>query len=134
MLASQQIEALTWDAREVVREIDDRPHLLVRITIRRAYFPHRAAVPFLRIRDARQQVADAWFAEVDDDNTALAGYFPTDLPESGVIEFGYGDQTIGRVPLEFRTDRVRRLDHERLPESIVPVTRRYLRERVGTQG
>ena len=40
---------LTWQAEEVVRKIDDRPHLLVRVSIRGGYFPQRALVPFVRL-------------------------------------------------------------------------------------
>jgi hypothetical protein len=129
MLAAQEMEALRWEAREVVREIDDRPHLLVRVTVAQGPFPHRAPEPFMRIVDAQRQATMAWFADVGEDGDRLDGYFPTDLPGRGVIEFGYGDQTIGRVAADFRNDRIERLERDRLPDDVVPVTTAYIRER-----
>ena len=37
-------------AREVVRVLDNQPHLLVRMEISGEYFPHRAPHPFVMIK------------------------------------------------------------------------------------
>jgi|SRR5215217_5680183 len=123
---SDQLSELSWQAREGIKEIDERPHLLVGIEISGTYFPHRAAEPFVKIVSEPQAIA-SWFAEVSDDNHRLVGYFPTDLPQQGMLEFGYGSQLLGRLPEEFESRAVNRLDRERLPEDVVVVSAEYLK-------
>jgi hypothetical protein len=126
MFFSDQLSELSWQGREAMKEIDDRPHLLVRIEISGAYFPHRAPEPFVKIVSEGQAIA-SWFAEVSDDNHRLVGYFPTDLPQQGMVEFGYGSQVLGRLPVEFESGAVNRLDREQLPEDVVVVSAEYLK-------
>ena len=117
---------LTWRADEVVREIDDRPHLLARVEISGTYFPQRAAEPFVRVVVGRRRAVESWFAEVSDDNQHLRGYFPVDLPRRGAIEFGYGHRVMGRLPGRFDAGAVTRLDRHRLPRDVVVVSARYV--------
>ena len=116
---------LTWEAREVVREVDHQPHLLVRVTVAGGHFPHRALVPFLRIV-AGEQIIPAWFTETSGDSTQLQGYFAIDLPAGGLIEYGYDTQVFGRVRAKFAERRVERLDRKRLAGEIVETTRELL--------
>lgn len=116
-------------AHEVVKEIDDRPHLLVRIDISGPFFPHRAPEPFVRIITSERLTVECWFADVLDNNRKLVGYFPVDLPDDGMIEVGYGDELMATLPAEFRSEAVIRLDRERLPEEVVVVTAEFLKAR-----
>lgn len=116
----------TWQAQETVREVDHRPHLLVRLTVRGGHFPHRALVPFMRIVDDDKVIAHAWFTEISGDSTELAGYFVTDLSGAGVIEFGYDEVVQGRVPIRFDAKDVKRLERNRLEKGVVETTREYL--------
>jgi len=123
------LQELSLRAQEVVKEIDDRPHLLVRIEISGAYFPHRALEPFVKIVTSRGKAETSWFADVSDDNRRLAGYFPTDLPRQGTVEFGYGSAVLGRLRVKFESKAVTRLDRERLPEDVIEVSSKYLKAR-----
>jgi hypothetical protein len=123
---------LTWTAQEVVREVDHRAHLLVRITVRGGTFPHRAMGPFMRIVAGRT-VVFPWFTEISGDSGALAGYFAVDLPGEGVIEYGYPGQPPRRVPALFTPEPVQRLDRARLPRDVVEVTGEFLEEKRGRQ-
>jgi hypothetical protein len=116
---------LTWQAQEVVREVDRRPHLLVRVTVRGGSFPHRAMGPFLRIVEGDATVFP-WFTEIAEDSTALVGYFATDLPRGGTIEYVYPGEPPRRVPAQFSVEPVKRLERERLPRDVVEVTRKFL--------
>jgi hypothetical protein len=116
-----QLPELPFEAREVVKEIDDRPHLLVRIEISGGYFPHRAPEPFIRIITGKK-VETSWFAEISEDNRSLVGYFPTNLPRQGTVEFGYGDEVMGRLKLNFAAKNIARLDRKRLPKDVVVVS------------
>ena len=124
----QRIPQLPWQAKEVIRELDNRPHLLVRITIKGGYFVHRAAEPFIRIVN-RGKVVESWFADISEDNSALSGYFPTDVPTGGIIEYGYGSQVQGRLEMKFTNKSVDRLDTKKLPKEIIKVSQKFLREK-----
>lgn len=113
---------ISWRAREIVREVDDRPHLLTRIELRGGSFPQLDAQPFVRVLGERTAVL-SWFAHVADDNSSLNGYFPVDAPlDEGIIEYGYGSRVFGRIPERFDARRVERLDRERLPRDLIAVT------------
>ena len=45
---AQRVE-FTWQAQEVVSEVDHKPHLVVRISVTGGFFPHRASVPIMYI-------------------------------------------------------------------------------------
>lgn len=108
-----------WAGREVVRELNDRPHLLLRVEIAGALFRLRDAPAFVRIVREGGQVAESWFAEVPDDGTALVGYFAPGTNVEGIVEFGYGNEVMGRASQPFTAKRVERLDRARLPREVV---------------
>jgi len=122
----QKIPQLPWQAREVIRELDGRPHLLVRIRIEGGYFAQRAPEPFMRIVSGHEEVR-SWFAEISEDNSTLTAYFPTDLPAGGIIEYGYGDTVQGRLQQEFSTKALVRLDAKRLAPETVRVSQELIR-------
>jgi hypothetical protein len=108
-----------WAGREVVRELNDRPHLLLRVEITGAFFPLRDAPAFVRIVRESGQVAESWFAEASEDGTTLVGYFPPGTDAEGIVEFGYGNKVMGRVSQPFTARGVERLDRARLPREVV---------------
>jgi hypothetical protein len=114
-------------AREVVKEFNDRPHLLVRIEVSGEYFPHRAPHPFIRIKAGPKKYFGDLFATVSPDNRKLIGYLPVHIPKSGFIEFGYGSEIWGAVPIVFNAKSVERLDRKRLPKDIVIVDGKFMR-------
>jgi hypothetical protein len=116
----------TWDGRQVVRELSDRPHLLTRIEVRGTFFPHMGREPFMRIVLDNEDTVRAWLVDVCDDHSCLRGYFPNDLPDHGIIEFGYGADLMGRVDFEARRAIIQSLDRERLPKETVMVTREFV--------
>lgn len=112
--------------KEVVKVLNDRPHLLVRMTISGGYFPHRAPHPFIHIREGEREYFTDYFTEISDDNRSLIGYLPVNFPEKGVVEFGYGNEIWGTVPGEFSRDSIKRLDRERLPKDILIVDQDFI--------
>ncbi|TAL70151.1 MAG: hypothetical protein EPN82_05930 [Bacteroidetes bacterium] len=113
-------------AKEVVKEFNDRPHLLVRIEINGEYFPHRAPHPFIRIKVGKEKYFKDLFTEVSSNNQKLLGYLSVHIPKNGIIEFGYGAEIWGTVPIEFSDKSVARLDKKRLPKDIVIVDDKFL--------
>jgi hypothetical protein len=118
---------VSWQAGEVVRDLNDRPHLLTRIQLRGRSFPQLNAQPFVRVLGRRQSV-ESWFAEVADDQSSLTGYFAVNAPLAGaVIEWGYGSRVWGRITSPFDERNIQRLNRERLPRNLVPVTEQLIR-------
>ena len=107
-------------AKEVVRVLNDRPHLLVRIVIDGNHFPFRSVDPLIRIATSNEKYVTNLFAEVAPDNCKIIGYFPVTIP-NGIIEFGYEDELWGTLPGEFSPESVTRLDMKKLPKDIVIV-------------
>jgi hypothetical protein len=112
-------QELDWDVREVLRDIEQRPHLFTRITLSGTYFPQRALEPFVAVGRARSR-----FVDISEEGLSARAYFDTPLPKTGRIRFGYGNQIMLRFPRSFSRDDVQRLDPARLPENV-----RLLRER-----
>lgn len=107
--------------KEVVKILNDRPHLLVRMTISGGHFPHRAPHPFIHIRVGESEYFTDYFTEISNDNSSLVGYLPVNFPKKGVIEFGYGNEIWGTIAGEFFADSITRLDRKRLPKDILVV-------------
>jgi hypothetical protein len=119
----------TWEGREVVVELDDRPHLLTRIEVRGGYFPLMGREAFMRIVTGDKTVP-AWFAKPSEDTRSLRGYFATDLPHTGVLEFGYGADLVGRIDLG-EEQKLDPLDRKRLPPDLVIVDTDHVVRRLG---
>jgi hypothetical protein len=106
-------QALHWEAREVLRDIEQRPHLFTRIKLGGRYFPHRALEPFVVVGRVR-----SLFVEISEDSLNARAYFDALLPEAGTIKFGYGSEIMLSFPRQFSHDDVQRLDPARLPENV----------------
>lgn len=124
-----QEPTFTWEAREVLRELADLPHLLTRIEVFGTYFPHLDRPVLMRIVTKGGDVVDAWMADVGPNNESLRGYFHVDVP-GGVLEFGYGNDLMGRIRLSTRgKPKVSKLTRRRLPSDVIAVTPEYVERR-----
>jgi hypothetical protein len=103
----------SWSAKEVVRDLEGRPHLFLRLSLTGPYFPYRALEPFARVGRVRSRLVRI----VDDGRRALA-YFDRKIPDTGTIEFGYGIQVVYRFPRKFERDEVELLERPRLPANL----------------
>lgn len=103
-------ERLQWEARQVVRDLYNQPHLLMRVKLTGTFFPQRAEEPFMRVGKVRSR-----FVVIADDGQSASGYFDEPPPERDLVEFGYGDQILLRATRRFSMDGVRPLDPKRLP-------------------
>lgn len=103
-------ERLHWEARQVLRDLHQEPHLLIRVKLTGTFFPQRAEEPFVRVGEVRSR-----FVEIAEDGQSISAYFDEPVPPRGFVEFGYGDEVLLRVPRRFSLDAVRMLDPKRLP-------------------
>lgn len=102
-------ETVRMDVREVVKELFEKPHLLIRISIAGPYFPQRSAEPYMRVGEVRSN-----FVEISPDGLRADGYFDRPLPKRGEVVFGYGHDVDLIVPTHFRAEAIQRLDPEKL--------------------
>jgi hypothetical protein len=107
------------EAREVVVDLFDRPHLLTRLTLTGPHFPHRSAAPHLTVGETRSK-----FVRISEDGLRADAYFDEPLPEGGQIVLGWGGSVDLIFPEPFRREVVRKLDRERLkrahPSIVIP--------------
>lgn len=116
----------TFAVNEIVRVLNDRPHLLLRITIKGDFFPHRAVDPLIRIITDKDDSIESLFTEVAPDNSAISGYLPI-IVRSGTIQFGYEDEVWGTLPLNLDKTLITRLDRKRLAKDVVIVNEAFLK-------
>jgi hypothetical protein len=119
----QQAVPLQIEAVEVLREVGELPHLLLRIAIRGGRFPQRALEPFARVDDSGRAV-EAYLVEIDDDESGLRAYFASDLPLRGSLTLGYGSEVTAEIPLTRLELQAQRLDEQKIEEKFHRVTLR----------
>lgn len=104
---------LKWEAKVVVREINEGPRLYIRLKLTGTRFPFFNTIAFVRIGNTMARHVD-----IAEDGLSANAYFDRVLPESGVVEFGYDVQTLLRFPQRYSGGAVVRLDQKRLPEAL----------------
>jgi hypothetical protein len=103
---------LRWEAKRVVRDLYEQPHVLLRLKLEGTHFPQRALEPWVRIGNVRSR-----FVEIAPDGLTALAYFDR-LPRSGTVELGYGPDVYLRFPQRFLAEPVRPLDLKRLPPNV----------------
>lgn len=111
------------DAAEILKEIGEKPHLLLRISIRGGYFPHRNAPAFARIRNQRNSF-NALYSEVDDDESGFRAYFPTDVPLKGILSVGFENEVVAEFEFERLRLEPQKLEVRRIETAFHRVTRK----------
>lgn len=101
------------EAREVVVDLHDRPHLLTRLSLTGPYFPQRSEEAYVTVGKLRSK-----FVLISDDGQRADAYFERTLPPTGRIVFGYGKSVDLVVPRPFQAERVMKLDLDRLRRAI----------------
>jgi len=106
-------EALTWEAREALLDVDGRPHLFLRVKLMGTEFPVMAQIPQVWVGRVFAKLA-----LVDEDRQSVRAYFERPLPRQGRLYFGH----LGQAELDFgrfESKRIVHLDRERLSDDIV---------------
>jgi len=117
----QQPVPLQIDAQEVLREVGNLPHLLLRIGVRGGSFPQRALHPFARVVNEGKAI-EAHIVEIDADETGLRAYFPTNISLRGTLTAGYGNEGTVEIPLDRLKLQPERLDVTRIDGKFHRVT------------
>jgi hypothetical protein len=86
--------ALSWEAKEVVRDLNGRPHLFVRLTLRGFRPDERALEPIVRVGNRVARITRSGLPE-----PVLYAYFDEALPEGEPIDFGFESSGVRRLGL-----------------------------------
>ncbi len=101
---------LRWEACLVVRDLNEEPHLFMRLKLTGTHFQERALEPFVVVGKTRSR-----FVTISDDGLTARAYFDVQLPQGGRVEFGYGTDLLLRFPRAFDREEAALLDAKRLP-------------------
>jgi hypothetical protein len=113
--APDPYRAVRADLREVVAEVEGKPHLYHRLQLSGWHFEARAEEPFMLVgRVVSRRVI------ITPDGLVASGYFAGPIPQAKLVSFGYGRTIAWDFPLALRPDRIRRLDRVRLEGVIIP--------------
>jgi hypothetical protein len=102
------------NAAEILKDIGERPHMLLRISIRGGHFPHRDAAAFARLQQGRRRAIEALYCEIDDDEAGFRAYFPTDVPLAGTLLVGFANDVVAAFELERVQLEPQKLDEGRI--------------------
>jgi hypothetical protein len=106
-------DLVRYEAREVVVDLHDKPHLLTRLSLMGPYFPQRSEEAYVAVGKMRSK-----FVLISEDGQRADAYFERALPPTGTITFGYGKSVDLVVPRPFQATRVMKLDLDRLRRAI----------------
>ncbi len=101
------------ELREVVRDVDQQPHVFWRVRLTGWSFSHRAEEPFLVVGDAVSR-----FVVIAPDGSVADAYFDQPVPEAEQVSFGYGQTVTWDFDVDLGGLR-ERLDRGRLPKGVV---------------
>jgi len=102
------------EVREVVRDVQERPHVFVRVRLTGWHFPQRAPEPFLTIGRAVSA-----FVLIGREGTSADAYFDVRPPAAERVSFGYGKVVSWDFDLAIEPGRIERLDRGQLPRNYV---------------
>lgn len=106
------------ELREVVREVDEQPHVFIRVRLSGWHFPERAPEPFVLIGNVVSR-----FVVIGPGGETADAYFDVLPPTARVMSFGYGRTVSWDFPVGVSARRLARLDRARLPAGVVELKR-----------
>lgn len=102
------------EIREVVRDVEEKPHVFIRVRLSGWHFPQRAPEPFLVIGKALSK-----FVLIDHEGTTADAYFDVRPPAAKRVSFGYGNIISWDFDVTVDPKSIDSLDRVRLPQGFV---------------
>lgn len=102
------------EMREVVRDVEEKPHVFIRVRLTGWHFPERALEPFLVIGKTLSK-----FVLIDHEGTAADAYFDVGPPAAKRVSFGYGNIISWDFDVTVDPKAIDPLDRGRLPKGFV---------------
>lgn len=107
-------ERVQVELREVVQDIQDRPHVFWRLRLTGWHFEFRAQIPFAVVGNVVSHHVD-----LAPDGTSADAYFNRPLPAARLVGFGWGRTVAWEFPLKISPRKVAKLNRRRLPKGVV---------------
>ncbi len=102
------------ELREVLLELHEKPHLLMRMRITGWRFPHRAQEPFVVVGEVISRLV-----HIAPDELTADAYFDRPIQAARGFSFGYGRTIEWDFDIEVDARGIERLDRRRLGEDVV---------------
>ena len=99
---------------EVLRDINGRPHVFVRVKLSGWHFPHRAQIPFLLVGNTLSTLVI-----IARDSSSASAYFDRAVPSADRVSLGYGKTIRWDFDIAVDPQTMPRLDRARLPDRVV---------------
>jgi hypothetical protein len=107
---------LKADIREVLRDVNQQPHVFIRVRLTGWHFPQRALEPFVVIGKTVSR-----FVLLSPDHETADAYFDVALPAQKGISFGFGKVVTWDFDIAVDPKQIVRLDRTRLPKGHVDI-------------
>lgn len=102
------------EVREVVHEVFNRPHILIRVRLTGWHFPGRAPEPFVLIGKVVSRAVI-----IDRDGFGANAYFDEPLPAAERVSFGYGNIISWDFELPIDPETIPKLDRNKAPRNAI---------------
>ena len=100
--------------REVIRDVNEKPQVFVRVRLTGWHFPQRALEPFVVIGDVASN-----FVVIGPDGLTADAYFEKTPPAAKRVSFGYGNIISWDFPVSISPKRIETLDRAKLHRGVV---------------
>lgn len=110
---SETATIITWAVSEIVRDINERPQLFLRLELSGVPFQPRAARAFMRVGEIVSRLV-----RFSPDFERAFGYFDRPLANGARIAFGYDHEVTFELHDCYARELTTRLDRARLPPNI----------------
>ena len=107
-------EDVKVEIREVIRDVERKPHVFIRVRLRGWHFPERAPEPFLVIGEIVSK-----FVLIDPAGKSADAYFDIRPPVAKRVSFGYGNIISWDFDVTVDPSGIVPLDRARLPKRFV---------------
>jgi hypothetical protein len=102
------------ELREVLLDLHEKPHVLMRARLTGWHFQHRAEEPFMVVGEVVSRLV-----RLAPDGLTADAYFDKPLPRAKRVSFGYGRTIAWDFDLDVDPSRAPRLERDRLPKGAV---------------
>jgi hypothetical protein len=102
------------EVREVVHDVNNKPHVFIRVRLSGWHFPQRAPEPFMVIGRVVSK-----FVLIGPGEAYADGYFDVRPPRARQVSFGYGNTISWDFAVAVDPPKVPALDKKRLPKGVI---------------
>jgi hypothetical protein len=111
--------------KDIIRDLNHKPHRMIKMVIKGEQFPIRDAPLFVRIVDESSR-EESWLTELSASRQEIIAFFAVDINKKGAVEFGYGNEVLG-VFKNPGWKNVKTLDATLIEKEVITVDKKWLK-------